>query len=229
MPKYKHILFAFIGFSLLSSTYAQEKKIYRWVDKDGKVQLSDQLPPDMVDKARKEYNASSGSLQKSIQTQLTPAEQAIAQQQVEIEAEALAQAAKAKRIEQGMLINYENEQELQHSFDERTELLQQTIISLKASIQSRRASVINALNELSDMELNGQALPDAKIKLIQNNHAAINKQTQQLNRLSISYDSLKSEFAQTMDKYRELKGIGPQSATVQADGTTPPAPLPPQQ
>ena len=173
----------------------------------------------MVDKARKEYNASSGSLQKSIQTQLTPAEQAIAQQQAEIEAEALAQAAKAKRIEQGMLINYENEQELQHSFDERTELLQQTIISLKASIQSRRAALISTLNELANLELESKPLPESKIKIATNNHNLILKQTEHLHRLTNSFNSLQNDFALTMQRYRQLKKLANNAAT--ASNSTP--------
>ncbi len=191
---------------MLSTAMAQEKKIYRWVDKDGKVQLSDQLPPDMVDKARKEYNAKSGTLQNNVQNQLTPAEQAAAKQQADAEADAMAQAEKAKRIEQGMMINFETEKDLQRSFDERTDLLQQTIISLKASIQSRRAAAISVLNELSDMELNGQPIAADKIKLIRSNHLLVMKQTEQLTRLTISFNALKSEFAQTLEKYRQLKG-----------------------
>jgi Domain of unknown function (DUF4124) len=218
------ILIAFLGIAMLSTAMAQEKKIYRWVDKDGKVQLSDQLPPDMVDKARKEYDAKSGALQKSVQNQPTPAEQAAAKQQADIEAQALAQAEKAKRIEQGMMINFETEKDLQRSFDERTDLLQQTIVSLKASIQSRRAAGISVLNELSDMELNGSPIPADKIKQIKSNHALVMKQTEQMTRLTISFNALKSEFAQTLSKYRELKGSPQAPVAAQTDSSTPSTP-----
>ena len=222
MIKCTKILIALLGLSLLSDAMAQEKKIYRWVDKDGKVQLSDQLPPDMVDKARKEYNAKSGTLQKNVQTQPSLAEQAAAKQQADTEAQALAQAQKAKRIEQGMMINFETEKDLQRSFDERTDLLQQTIISLKASIQSRRAVGISVLNELSDMELNGSPIPADKIKQAKTNHALVMKQTTQMTRLTINFNALKSEFAQTLGKYRELKGISQAPSATQPDTHTQP-------
>ena len=182
-----------------------EKKIYRWVDKDGKVQISDQLPPDAVDKARKEYNANTGSLKNSMQNQLNPTELAQAQQHAELEAQALAGAEKLKRIDQGMLANYETEQDLQRSFDERTDLLKQTVVSLNASIQSRRASLISTLNELADLELGGKKIPDTKIKLLEDNHAQMMKQAAQLDRLNTSYVSLQSEFAITLGKYRQMK------------------------
>ena len=71
MPNVKVLLTVFLGAALISGVAAQdakEKKIYRWVDKDGKVQISDQLPPDAVDRARKEYNAKTGSLRNDVQS-----------------------------------------------------------------------------------------------------------------------------------------------------------------
>lgn len=222
MSRSNQLLAACLGLALISAGMAQEKKIYRWVDKSGKVHISDQLPPEAVDQARKEYSASSGTLKGDVQHQLSPAERAQAQQQAQLEAEALAQAEKAKRIEQGMMINFETEQDLQRSFDERTDLLQQTIISLKASIQSRRAVIISILNELSDLELQGKPLPEAKINQAKTNHALILKQGAQMARLSTNFDALKGEFAATMERYRLLKSGGANLALPEAQATATP-------
>ena len=183
----------------------ESKKLYRWVDKDGKVHISDQLPPEEVGRARKEYSASTGSLRNDVKTPLSPAEQAAAAEQARVEAAALAEAEKAKRIEQGMLTNYDNEQALQRAFNERTDLLKNTIVSLQASIQSRRAAVISGLNELAEAELRGDKLPEAKIKLLQSNQALVAGQTEQMARLNANYTALQSEFALTLEKYRTMK------------------------
>ena len=207
MPNVKLLLTVFLGAALISGVAAQdakEKKIYRWVDKDGKVQISDQLPPDAVDRARKEYNAKTGSLRNDVQSQLSPAEKAVAEQQAKAEAAAMA-AIKAKRIEQGILINYETEKELQRFFDERTDLLKQTIISLKASIQSRRALLISTLNELGEAEMKGQALDAGKLKMLAETQMLVAKQTEQKDRLNVSYRALQAEFALTLEKYRGMK------------------------
>lgn len=207
MPNVKVLLTVFLGAALISGVAAQdakEKKIYRWVDKDGKVQISDQLPPDAVDRARKEYNAKTGSLRNDVQSQLSPAEKAVAEQQAKAEAAAMA-AIKAKRIEQGILINYETEKDLQHFFDERTDLLKQTIISLKASIQSRRALLISTLNELGEAEMKGQALDAGKLKMLAETQMLVAKQTEQKDRLNVSYRALQAEFALTLEKYRGMK------------------------
>ena len=52
------------------------KKLYRWVDKDGKVQFSDALPPEAVDQARTEINAESGMATASVEQAQTPEERA---------------------------------------------------------------------------------------------------------------------------------------------------------
>jgi hypothetical protein len=218
MSRSNQLFAACLGLALISAGLAQEKKIYRWVDKSGKVHISDQLPPEAVDQARKEYSASSGTLKGDVQHQLTPAERALAQQQAQLEA----QAEKAKRIEQGMMINFETEQDLQRSFDERTDLLQQTITSLKASIQSRRAVIISILNELSDLELQGKPLPEAKIIQVKSNHALIMKQGAQMARLSRNFDALKGEFAATMERYRQLKSGSATLALPEAQATATP-------
>lgn len=205
MPNLKPLLTAFLGTALITGLAAQEKKIYRWVDKDGKVQISDQLPPEAVDTARKEYSAKTGSLKSSIHSQLSPAEQAVAERQAQTEAVALAEAAKAKRIEQGMLANYETEQDLQRSFDERTDLLKQTVVSLRASIQSRRALLIDTLNGLAENEINNRKLDAGKLKMVYETQALIAKQTEQMARLNTSYGDLQSEFAVTLEKYRAMK------------------------
>ena len=205
MPNVKPLLAAFLGTALIAGVAAQEKKIYRWVDKDGKVQISYQLPPDAVYKARKEYNAKTGALRNDVQSQLSPAEKAAAKQQAQAEAAAMAEVEKAKRIEQGMLVNYETEQDLRRFFDERTDLLKQTIISLKAGIQSRRAVLISTLNELGEAEMNGQALDAGKLKMLAETQTLVAKQTEQRDRLNVSYHALQVEFALTLEKYRSMK------------------------
>lgn len=200
----KPLLIAFLGLGVMFAG-AQEKKVYRWVDKDGKVHISDQLPPEEVGRARKEYSANTGSLRSDVKTPLSPAEQAAAAEQARIEAAALAEAEKAKRIEQGMIANYDTEEALQRALNERTDLLKNTIVSLQASIQSRRAAVISGLNELAEAELKGQKLPDAKLKALQSNHALVIGQTEQMARLNANYTALQAEFALTLERYRTLK------------------------
>jgi outer membrane murein-binding lipoprotein Lpp len=47
-------------------------KLYRWVDKDGKVHYDDALPPEAVNQARTEFSAKTGSVAGQVERALTP-------------------------------------------------------------------------------------------------------------------------------------------------------------
>lgn len=183
---------------------AAEKKIYKWVDKDGKVQISDQLPPEAVTHNRKEYSADSGRLKKEI-TPLNAQQQALADKRAREQALALERAQQARRIEQGMLVNYQTEADLQRFFDDRTDLLNETVISLGASIQSRRAQIIRVLNELSDAELQGTQPPKDKSAWLKTSHQELNTLHQQMKEMDAHLKSLQAEFDAILKKYREMK------------------------
>src|SRR5690349_1729581 len=70
-----------------------KSKLYRWVDKEGKVHYDDALPPEAVNQARTEFNAKSGLQTGQVDRALTEAERA---QQAQAAAEAAAAAAKAE-------------------------------------------------------------------------------------------------------------------------------------
>ena len=203
------------GIASAQEQKAPEKKIYRWVDENGKIQISDQLPPEAVTQARKEYSANSGRLKNEV-IPLTAAQQAQADKAAAEQALALEQDEQIKRIEQGMMVNYETEADLQRFFDDRTDLLNETIISLGASIQSRRAQLIRVLNELSDAELAGRALPADKSAWLKTNHQELNALDMQLHVMKTHIKTLQGEFDVILKKYREMK------AALQAEsGITP--------
>ena len=183
---------------------APEKKIYRWVDKNGKVQISDQLPPDAVSQARKEYNAESGRLKNEV-TPLTAVQQAQADKAAREQAIVLEKADQIRRIEQGMLVNYETEEDLQRFFLDRTDLLNQSIISLGASIQSRRAQIIRVLNELSDAELSGTQAAQDKSAWLKTSHQELDALNLQMKDMLLHMKSLQGEFDAILNKYREMK------------------------
>src|SRR5690348_14129068 len=51
-----------------------KKKLYRWVDKDGKVHFDDALPPEAVNQARQEFSSKTGTQTGAVDRALTPEE-----------------------------------------------------------------------------------------------------------------------------------------------------------
>ncbi len=206
----------------------EKKKLYRWVDKDGKVQISDQLPPEAVNQARKEINAK-GVSTGTVDRALTEEERAAQVQDAEAQAIAKKAADQQKRIEDAMLINYATEADLQRTYKERIDLLQQTIESTDISIKSIRGSLTGMLALAAEAELAKRAVADDRQKQIKDLHDELLKQqAAQINSRG-EVKVMEDEFALVLNRYRELRGTGttPAPEAAPAPATTPQAPATP--
>ena len=188
--------------------FAQEKKkLYRWVDKDGKVQISDQLPPEAVNQARKEINSKGQSTTSNeVDRALTEEERTALALQAKDEEAALKLSEQQKRIEQAMMINYATEEDLQRTYKERIELLQQTIESTDVSIKSIRGSLTGMLAQASESELSNKPVDAVRQKQIQELHAELLNQQQTQAARHVDVKTMEQEFAAVLARYRELRG-----------------------
>ena len=206
---------------------AQEKakKLYRWVDKDGKVQFSDTLPPEAVDQARTEINAESGMATSSLERALTPEERAAKQALDAATATATKEAERIKQTEEAMIASFQNEDELKRSFKIRTELLQQTLDAIEAGIGSQRASLASLLADASEAELGGKAVNAKQASSIRELHVEMAKQQQMLVLKQGELVDLDKELVRLVERFREIKGAGatpaPAPAPAPADAAQP--------
>src|SRR5690606_7884572 len=88
-----------VALALALSGAAEAQKLYRWVDKDGKVHYSDHVPPEAVDQARDELN-DQGLKVRSVERALTPEEIAERDARLKREAEEAALAAEQAKRDQ---------------------------------------------------------------------------------------------------------------------------------
>jgi hypothetical protein len=205
------------------TTPTEKKKLYRWVDKDGKVQISDQLPPEAVNQARKEINAR-GQSTAVVDRALTDAERATQAQQMAADAEAKKLSDQQKRIEDAMLINYATEDDLRRTYKERIELLQQTIESTDISIKSIRSSLTGMLAQASESELAKRPIAEDRTKQIQDMHAELLKQQAAQVTSRNDVKTMENEFSVVLSRYRELRGAIAPAAGATAAPATPASP-----
>ena len=204
---------------------AQEKgpKLYRWVDKQGKVHYAQALPPEAVNQARREFSAKTGTAVGSVDRALTPEERA----QLEADAKAAAEAAIAaneqKRVEDIMMASYLTEQDLRRAYGDRISLLTMTIESTDISIKSLRENMATLLQQASDTELDNRRVLDDRTKALRELHSEKMKQQNLQASRRVDLAALNAEFARMLGRYRELRGSG---TTPAAAATTPPSPTP---
>jgi hypothetical protein len=213
----KTILGVMLVAALLSGTAeAQKKKLYRWVDKEGKVHYDEALPPEAVNQARTEFSASSGSQTGSVDRALTPEERAA------LDAAAAANAGKEKleaeqrKQEEVMLETYSNENDLRRAYGERITLLKTTLESTDVSIKNVRENLALMLQQASDTELNKRKVTEDRVAQIRELHNEYQKQQVfQVNR-RVELEALNAEFARMLVRYRELKNPPPAAAPAAA-------------
>ncbi|OGT59998.1 MAG: hypothetical protein A3E01_16385 [Gammaproteobacteria bacterium RIFCSPHIGHO2_12_FULL_63_22] len=199
---------------------AQDKgaKLYRWVDKQGKVHYDQALPPEAVDQARREFSAKTGTAVGSVDRALTPEERAQLEAEAKAAAEAVIAANEQKRLEGIMMASYLTEQDLRRAYGERISLLTMTIESTDISIKSLRENLATLLQQASDTELDNRRVLDDRVQTLRELHSEKVKQQNLQATRRADLAALNAEFARMLARYRELRG----AATAPAAAATPP-------
>lgn len=190
------------------------KKLYRWVDKEGKVQFSDTLPPEAVDQARTEINSESGMATARVEQALTPEERAERDRLAALLAEAQKKVEKVRQTEEAMIASFQTEDELKRSFQVRITLLQQTLDAIEAGIGGQRASLASLLAEASEAELGGKPVNAKQASTIRELHVEMAKQQQMLVLQQGDLVDLDGELLRLVERFRSIKA--PQAAAPEA-------------
>jgi len=224
----KSILAAALAAAIVAGAAQGQAKLYRWVDKDGKVHYDDALPPEAVNQARKEFSSNSGAQTGAIDRALTPEERAQQAAAAAAAAEAAAKVEDQKHQEEVMLATYGTENDLRRAYGERLSLLKTTLESSEVSIKNVRENLAMMLQQASDTELGGRKVTDDRLKAIQELHAEHLRQQQFLANRRVELEALNGEFARVLQRYRELKNApvaAPEAAPL-PNATAAPAPAP---
>lgn len=196
------------------------KKLYCWDNARGERICSDTLPPEAVNSARQEFNARSGLRGAEVLRALTAEERAdaeLAAAQAQVDAAA---TETRRRTEQAMLSTYGSEDALRRVFNERAAIVDNNIKTAIYNVGSLREALATQLSVAGDRELAGQKVADKQAGEIRQRHTELLAQL----RLQAAFEqqrrALDVEIAETLARYRELKGI---AAPAEAAAAAPPA------
>lgn len=196
-------------------------KLYRWVDKQGKVHYDQALPPEAVDQARREFNARTGTATGSVDRALTPEERAQQAAAAQAALAAGAAAGEQKRQEDIMMASYSTEADLTRTYSERIALLKLTKEATELSIRSLSENLATILAQASDAELGGRKVMDERVRTIREMHAEkLKQQAFQLSRAA-ELEALNTEYARVLARYRELRAARTAPAAEPAPATPP--------
>jgi hypothetical protein len=205
--KAKVICVAVLAAVVAGSAFGQaaKPKLYRWVDKDGKVHYDDALPPEAVNQARKEFNARTGNVSGQVERAMTEEERAAAAAAAAQAANNAKLAEEQKHQEVVMMATYSTETDMRRAYGERIGLLKTTLESTDVSIRNVRDNLATMLSQAAEAELAGRKVPPERDAAIRELHAEFQRQQQFQSNRRGELDSLNAEFARKIARYRELK------------------------
>ena len=160
------------------NTDAPEKKLYRWTDSSGKVHYTDALPADVVNQARAELSVATGLVRSTVDRALTPEERRAAEAEARRAAEAQARVENSQRSEEAKVSSFRTEEDLRMAYMDRQKVIDETLESLEAAINSQRGSLHQQLGVAGDAELAGRPVAERTIEVIFELREELQKQEQ---------------------------------------------------
>jgi hypothetical protein len=193
------------------------KKLYCW-DENGRKVCGDALPADAAGAARTVFNASTGTRAGQVARALTPEERAAAELAAAEAARTAAERAAIERRDQAMAQSYNTEADLRDAFQERIDLLDETVKASRLGVAALRQSLISLLRQAGELELAGKRVPKATAGNIASQHAELRRRERMLVQQLADRAALDDELARVLARYRELKQ--PAMATAPAAATS---------
>lgn len=202
------IIAAFTCLALALATGAADAgpKLYRWVDAAGNVRYSDHLPPEEVDRARREISFRSGLTTAEVDRALTDEERDAALAEAARLAEAALREEREQLREGALLGSYPVEADLQRAYDERAALLEETLEATRIGIAAQRQSLMSLLGHAADRELSGRQVDTKTRELVTTQRAQLDEQLLALHRREAERAALELEYRDILERYRAVHG-----------------------
>jgi hypothetical protein len=184
-----------------------KKKLYKWIDEDGNITYSDQVPPNQIKKKHEEISDNGVVLEKIGNAKTK--EEFLAEKEIkrkELEAEKLAKEKEI--IRKNILKAYSSESEITRLKDERIYALEKNIDLANQNLEFQKISKEQLLSMAADNERNGKNVSKAlksRIKIIEDK---IKYQLKFIQAKTDEKNLVKLKFENDLKIYRNAKKGG---------------------
>jgi len=200
----KKFILIFTSLLIVQGNALAKKKLYKWVDDNGNVSYSDQVPPDQVKKEHEEIS-NHGVVLEKIGVAKTR-EEYLAEKEAnrkKMEAEKFAKEQEMKR--QNILKAYANEAEIIRLKNERTYALEKNIELANKNLEFQKISKEQLLSLAADNERNGKEVSKALKSRIKTVEDKIKYQLEFIQVKTEEKNSVKEKFEDDLIVYRKAK------------------------
>lgn len=188
---------------LLSGADSYAKKMYRWVDEDGKVFFSDQVPPDQVQHKRETLNEKARVLDV---VQKAKTEEELAQQKrLEVlRKEQEKVIAKQAADDKVLLATYRSIDDLNRAMENKFALMDSEKKRLEGNIERYEAQLSQQQLQAANHERNGQKVPEKLLADIRATREQIVISSQEVTRYEIKRQEVEKVFQADLARFEFL-------------------------
>ena len=191
---------------LLSSSFAVQAKMYRWVDENGQMHFGDKIPIQYQVKAHDELNQS-GAVVKRREAAKTIEEKATAAR-AERERKRLALIEKKKRQRDRVLLDtYTTERDLLVARDSRLDAAASQIQLAESIINDSNNKIESMEKQVISIEESKRVVPDSLHKRIENEKHQVTVQTKVMGKNIVRRDEIAKQFNDYIARFKELKSV----------------------
>lgn len=200
-------LFAIVLLALVTGVAAAPKggKLYRWVDDEGNVHYSDQIPPEYANQAREQLNEQ-GITVDSVDAAPTPEQLEAAREKAKAEAQARQQKEEQRRRDTLLTNAYGSVADIKRARDQEISALQRTVDMTRAAQDSYRNQLRDYVHRAGDMQRTGRQVPDSLVTHMQEARAKIQERQDYIEQKRAEQATVFAEYEQDIDRFKELTG-----------------------
>lgn len=203
----KIIILIITSLIFVQSDALAKKKLYKWVDENGNVTYSDQVPPKQIKKKHEELSDHGVVLEK-IGTAKTE-DEILAERELKRKEKMAEKLAKEKELKRKNILKaYANEAEITRLKDERIYALEKNIDLANQNLEFQKISKEQLLSMAADNERNGKEVSKAlksRIKVIEDK---IKYQLKFIQAKTDEKNVVKQKFESDLKIYRDAKKGG---------------------
>ena len=197
------------GLLCVFNTPSRAGALYKWVDENGAVRYSDQLPPKQSQKGHQQLN-SQGMV-------LSTKEAARSPEEIAIEAEAQRTLEKQQREEarlktiqdqrdRVLLLTFSSEEEIEHARENRIEVIDSVIRLIQNSLEGTQ-SQLDQLNQSAQVSYisKGKEVPGGLAQKIEHFQRKIENRSAQLEAREEEKDKISAKYDLDLERFRLLR------------------------
>jgi len=183
--------------------------LYKWVDENGTVRYSDQLPPQQSSKRHQQLN-SRGMVVTTKDAARSAEDIAIEAEEKRLLEEQQREEARIKSIQDKrdrvLLLTFSTEEELEHARDSRMEVIDSVIRLIAGNIETTQGKLDQLMNRAEDAYLSqGKQVPGGLAQKIEHFQRKIESRNAQMALKEDEKEKIRQKYELDLERFRLLK------------------------